>query len=303
MGRGGSGGGGRGGRGGGRGGRGGRGGGRGGRGRDKSSHRRQAAERDAGAWENERVASAIDGRERDTGEPSKLVFELAMWDFAQCDPKRCTGRKLIRMGLCRELTLRNTFKGIVLSPDAKQCLSPTDKDFVLESGIAVVDCSWAELEAVPFTKMRANNVRLLPYLVAANPVNYGRPLKLSCVEAFAACCYILGLQEMAVELLAKFKWGHSFLDLNVELLDKYAACQSSEEMLECQAQHMQQLADEAETRQTFSYDLSDLDLEGEGQLNASMQHFELHGEEDDEDEAEDKSEDAEDAEEDQENDE
>ncbi|EGD82011.1 hypothetical protein PTSG_02697 [Salpingoeca rosetta] len=181
------------------------------------------------------------------------VLDLAMWDFAQCDPRRCTGRKLIRMRLCRELRTRSAFNGIVLSPNATACVSPRDRDIVLENGIAVVDCSWAELDKVPFHKMRAYHNRLLPYLVAANPVNYGRPLKLSCVEAFAACCWIVGLKEEAEELLGKFKWGHAFFSLNNELLELYAACDNAADMVETQNRYIQRLQEEAQSRKTMTY--------------------------------------------------
>ncbi|CCH58514.1 hypothetical protein TBLA_0A07250 [Henningerozyma blattae CBS 6284] len=160
---------------------------------------------------------------------TNFPVKLAMWDFDHCDPKRCSGKKLERTGLAQSLRVGQRFNGMVVSPNGKRVVSPADRETIEQYGIAVVECSWARLDEVPFNKLggKPSNEVLLPYLVAANPVNYGRPWRLNCVEAFAACLAIVGFKEYASKVLEGFSWGHAFLELNDELLDIYGNCTDS----------------------------------------------------------------------------
>ncbi|KAJ3034278.1 ribosome biogenesis protein tsr3 [Rhizophlyctis rosea] len=181
-----------------------------------------------------------------------------MWDFDHCDPKRCSGRKLARLDMLRTLRVGQRFKGIVLTPKGKQSVSPADRSIVESTGLCVVDCSWARIDEVPFEKIRSPHERLLPYLVAANSVNYGRPFKLNCVEALAAALYITGFKEYGSRLLAKFKWGHAFFEINETLLDLYAQCTDSADVVRAQNEYLESAEREWQNKHHGSDDDDDL---------------------------------------------
>ncbi|SCU80118.1 LAFA_0B07602g1_1 [Lachancea sp. 'fantastica'] len=180
--------------------------------------------------------------------------KLAMWDFDQCDPKRCSGKKLERLGLIKSLRVGQKFQGIVVSPNGKGVVCPNDLQTVEENGAAVVECSWARLEEIPFNKIGGKHERLLPYLVAANQVNYGRPWRLNCVEALAACFAIVGRMDLAAELLSHFSWGLGFLELNKELLEMYQKCTDSDSVKAAENAWLEQIEREAQERKKRSLD-------------------------------------------------
>jgi len=167
-----------------------------------------------------------------------VPVNLAMWDLGQCDKKRCSGTRLVRQGLVKELRLGVPFPGVILSPEGRCCVSQEDLPLIKGKGLAVVDCSWNKLDDVPFNRINGAAPRLLPWLVAANPVNYGKACKLSCAEAFAAALYICGWDEAAITVMRRFKWGHGFFSANAELLDGYAACKTSSEIIALQNEYL-----------------------------------------------------------------
>jgi len=193
----------------------------------------------------ERPESAIDEENAQDAEvesiQNTIPMPIAMWDFDHCDPKRCSGKKLARKGLIKSMRVGQRFKGIVVTPKGTQPVSPSDRTTISECGVAVVECSWARLEEVPFAKIRSPHERLLPYLVATNPVNYGKPWRLNCVEALAATLYIVGYDEHAETLLGKFSWGHSFWTVNGNFIRQYRTCNTAEEVTKMQESIMVEL--------------------------------------------------------------
>ena len=166
------------------------------------------------------------------------MIPLHIYHADQCDPKKCTGKKLKKFGLVQMHTNVTQLPqgSILLDPFAKKALSPADKT---ARSITVLDCSWEEVERVfPALKRLGLRHRALPYLVAANPVNFGKPCKLGTAEAFAAALYILGKKNHAEKVMSKFRWGHTFLELNREPLDEYAAAKDSGEVVEIQAHYI-----------------------------------------------------------------
>lgn len=162
-------------------------------------------------------------------------MDLLIYHANQCDPKRCTGRKLARFGLARLTKHSRSLRGyLLLSPFSQKALSPADRS--IARGVAALDCSWEKAEEV-FSSFHGT-VRALPFLVAANPVNYGKPFKLSTVEALAAALVILGERAQGEALMDKFGWGHTFMELNREPLGEYAAAKDSTAVVEIQMQYL-----------------------------------------------------------------
>ena len=176
--------------------------------------------------------------------PSSDPVELHVRYEGDDDPDKCSARRLAQFDHAElHRSTRSTPPGVVLNPFADQALSPADREGsgARRDRLVALDCSWETAQAEAFDL--AGPPRALPFLVAGNPVNFGRPFRLTTAEALAGACWILGERERAETLLEPFGWGHTFLDLNEEPLGRYADCADSEEVVAVQDDY---LADEAE---------------------------------------------------------
>ncbi|ABN06400.1 Protein of unknown function DUF367 [Methanocorpusculum labreanum Z] len=165
-----------------------------------------------------------------------ILISLIAYRDNSCDPKKCTVKKLQKFGMINVVNkITHVPKTtLLLDPTAEYVISPPDRKWV--TSITALDCSWIVLDTTNLNPWK--NRRALPFLVAANPVNFGKPFTLTSVEAIAAALVILGEQEQAVRILEKFNWGLNFLKLNEEPLEEYANAKNSEEVLKIQSEYI-----------------------------------------------------------------
>lgn len=220
-------------------------------------------------------------REDGLGGGKRPAFKAAAWDLNHCDAKRCSGKKLIRLGLMRELHVGQKHQGVVVSPKAKSIISPADREICEMYGASVVEASWNRIDEVPFGKIGGPHSRLLPYLIAANPTNYGKPWRLNCVEALAACFYICGHPEWAEGILAPFSYGSSFLEINDAPLKRYAACKNEEEVKAAEKAWLEKIENEYNDDRAKRVEMKD-DMWAGGNMN----HRNLNAASDSEDDGE-----------------
>jgi pre-rRNA-processing protein TSR3 len=178
-------------------------------------------------------------------------IRLYVYSTKQDDPKKCTAMQLHRLSKINLVYHIGDIpkNSVLLNPFCQKALSVEDLQAMQTKGLVGLDCSWVEAKQVfgadnqfdesPKRKGRWRFVdRILPYLLAANPVNYGRPCKLSTAEALAAALYIVGFKKDAEKLLDGFKWGEFFFSLNRELLDAYSEANNSLEVVKIQNEYL-----------------------------------------------------------------
>lgn len=162
--------------------------------------------------------------------------------LAQDDKKKNTAVRLSKKSKIKlHQNLRNIpRKGILLDPLCGKVFGPEDHE-ILKKGnpLVALDCSWNQIEtSLEMINKRSKLIhRTLPILLAANPVNWGKPTKLCTAEAIAATLYLMGEIKHAKYILSSFNWGLEFIKLNKDPLDDYSTAKTSSELVDLQFEY------------------------------------------------------------------
>jgi pre-rRNA-processing protein TSR3 len=154
----------------------------------------------------------------------------------QDDPFKCTAAKLAKFRIAEPVRFIKR-DAIVLNPFSPTIL--TRKDAEIASSVCAVDCSWEKADDVAKHQkvFSAGIGRRLPAMLAANPTNYAKLGRLSSAEALAGALYILGEKNLAAEIMNKFKWGHTFLELNADPLEDYENAWTQEQVMQAEQEY------------------------------------------------------------------
>lgn len=153
--------------------------------------------------------------------------EITLLMHRQDDPNKCTASRLLKFKIAREVRkIPPNF--IALNPFSTTILTNDDREKF--RGVCAIDCSWKLADNVIKISKKFSNTRKLPTLLAGNPTNYSKLGILSTVEAVAAALYIMNYKSLSRNILYKFRWGHTFLDLNINLLEEYSYAKDQQEV-------------------------------------------------------------------------
>ncbi|EUD69058.1 pre-rRNA-processing protein TSR3 [Plasmodium inui San Antonio 1] len=183
--------------------------------------------------------------------PGHKEIKLFMFDYNECQNQKCSCKKLYKFKKIKKAPINKKFKGIVLTPFCEKLFSINDKATVENFGLSVIDCSWKSLDLLK--KCKFANQRKLPYIIAVNSINYGKPYKLSCLESLAFCLYVCGYNKQCTDILNIYKWSSSFVNLNEELLDMYKLCNTHEEVKNVEDEFIHNSLNEKEKRKKIDH--------------------------------------------------
>ncbi|HEX2065220.1 MAG TPA: DUF367 family protein [Candidatus Thermoplasmatota archaeon] len=168
------------------------------------------------------------------------AIDVVVFHAGQDDPRKNTALRLAKAGKARLVDRldRCPRHAVLLNPFAKKALSREDLEDMRRHGLLALDCSWKQAEEAFPALLGQTRSRALPFLVAANPVNYGKPFVLSTAEALGAALCIVGEARRARDILSAVPFGERFLELNRLPLEDYARCSTSAEVVAAQAQYI-----------------------------------------------------------------
>ncbi|MES2155910.1 MAG: DUF367 family protein [bacterium] len=170
----------------------------------------------------------------------KGTVDVVVYHLSQDDPRKNTALRMAKAGKVRLIDKLDKCPkhAVLLNPFAKKALSREDLEDMRRHGLLALDCSWAQAEEAFPVLLGKTRSRALPYLVAANPVNYGKPFVLSTAEAIGAALWIVGEQRLARDVLSAVVFGDQFLELNKLPLEDYAKCSTSGEVVKAQGMYL-----------------------------------------------------------------